>query len=615
MKHLSLLTILLLTSSMVHADWIRHDYNPETGVYTSIPKYSCLEMICEGGCSENTETGEGICCPEPSMESCVSEQFDEYNCPLCKVVLPCPENASETISSWQIGTSGCYCNPGYIINETGDACVEGCTSYKDCAKGEFCDMTGNITDCKTRPTAGTCRKANKKRIFPGYDFYTYDGKTTRGKYKNTGGMDWFSAMDFCAAIGEPTVSYKDYCPNETTSSRGACVGYRGIDDCPAFKIGINSNDYWLADLAKNNDCYAYDLTFGADLCAGNGTDKTKDYDNDSPRYALCGKVIEGKSCSDNNDCGGQGSGYYCEFSERISGWLTSKTTCEKPKIAVCKKIQETKEIKNFIAPKNNLLLMDWYSASNWCEAQGLNLVEAHDLCTDEEYNEILRAEGDCGNDVGYRKCNNWKIPGTDVDPYWTNTASKYFNCGMWSVSLGWGFLYPCYGKLNLPHLSRPLCKEVLSCPENSSTSVTDQPIGTTGCYCKKGYFATQEGYCSTCPDEFSQEMTKSANYKKRYLEYTWTNPYQCDYDVYFNSGSHITVEKDCKGSKDGGDERLTLLIGDTYVYNNSKTICPRYDGEKVGTVYHNTNNTIYIQGKNPGGHKGFSIDATFKRKK
>jgi hypothetical protein len=628
---------------MVYADWIRHDYNPETGVYTSIPQHSCLEMICEGGCSENTETGEGICCPEPSIESCTSEQFDEYNCPLCKVVLPCPENASETISSWQIGTSGCYCNPGYIINETGDACVEGCTSYKDCAKGEFCDMTGNITDCKTRPTAGTCRKANKKRIFPGYDFYTYDGKTTRGKYKNTGGMDWFSAMDFCAAIGEPTVSYKDYCPNETTSSQGACVGYRGIDDCPVFKIGVNSNDYWLADLAKNNDCYAYDLTFGADLCAGNGTDKTKDYDNDSPRYALCGKVIEGKSCSDNNNCGGKGSEYFCgyfiygvEGSSRYIDCITGPKQKGK-----CFKISDYKESSEEYAWSN--VRMDWFSAQNFCASNIIAETQMR-MPTIEELacytNNKMSVTGNmnegacCKSETASCSENQWRsnnlelfsIPIVHIKNviktekwFWTSSQFSNNNCAAYDFGLNRGGHF--YGYRNSHAFAfcktdKPFPKTITpKCPENASIEITKQQIGSSACYCKEGYFATQEGYCSTCPDEFSQEMTKTANYKKRYLEYTWTNPYQCDYDVYFNSGSHITVEKDCKGSKDGGDERLTLLIGDTYVYNNSKTICPRYDGEKVGTVYHNTNNTIYIQGKNPGGHKGFSINATFKRKK
>ena len=48
MKHLSLLTTLLLTSSMVYAGWTRYlDGGEQT------PKGDCLEMICEYGCVED----------------------------------------------------------------------------------------------------------------------------------------------------------------------------------------------------------------------------------------------------------------------------------------------------------------------------------------------------------------------------------------------------------------------------------------------------------------------------------------------------------------------------------------------------------------------------------
>lgn len=84
MKHLSLLTALMLSSSMVYAGWTRYEFDPATGVYKTAPKYSCLEMICEHDCVENSETGEGECCPVPILTSCQAEQLDEFGCPLCK---------------------------------------------------------------------------------------------------------------------------------------------------------------------------------------------------------------------------------------------------------------------------------------------------------------------------------------------------------------------------------------------------------------------------------------------------------------------------------------------------------------------------------------------------
>ncbi len=326
-----------------NSGWLWADPDERSCEGSNCYKGDCREMMCQYGCIEDPE-GKGHCASSgQSGEVC----YGGLGCQeglVCSSLTDmgictgaCPEHSSTTESSWQIGETGCYCEPGYVLNETDDGCVEGCQSYKDCAKGYFCDMTGNITSCLEKPTAGTCREAKKKRIFDGYNFYTYGGVTSRGKYNTTGGMDWWSAMDFCAAIGEPTVSYKDYCTNSGgVDSAGACVGYRGIGDCPAFLIGSNSNDYWLSDILESNQCYAFDLTFGADLCAGNGTDKTKDYDNDSPRYALCGKKVG--SCPDNSSAtvreGAQigTTGCYCNegfiVNNEGTGCITASMQCE-----------------------------------------------------------------------------------------------------------------------------------------------------------------------------------------------------------------------------------------------------------------------------------------------
>ncbi len=464
MKRLSLLTTLLLTSSMVYADWIRHDYNPETVAYTSIPNYSCLEMICEHGCSENTETGEGICCPEPSMESCVSEQFDEFNCPLCK------------------------CQEGYEFWQ--GKCVEKCAD-----KYGLTGKRDEYGNCLCTPGMEGCCPQN-----------TYYSESS-----DTG----------CTCLPCPTFDtsgWEKYCSTECKFTPddpdGCCkmVVVDGVENC--LELANSGLEKALLKLGHLDG--KYKITY------------------------IAGGIKLGR------------------FKDQQYRW----------------------HVPGFIFSKNGQTIQTLPQ-------------------TNKTYTNIEELE------------NNFNSKSVEL------VCQKDFNYGLymrdgniWSSVCGVGL-----GCTDNCGQIKYLFEKISECPANSSKTKTDQPIGTTACYCKEGYFATQEGYCSTCPDEFSQEMTKTADHTKTYLKYTWTNPYQCDYDVYFNSGSYITVEKDCKGSKDGGDERLTLLIGDTYVYNNSKTICPRYDGEKVGTVYHNTNNTIYIQGENPGGHKGFSINATFKRKK
>lgn len=79
MKKLSLLTALLLTSSVVYANW--EYYSFEDGIYDSSPEGFCLEAICEHGCVENIQSDEGACCPEPKQgTTCLKSKFDERGC-------------------------------------------------------------------------------------------------------------------------------------------------------------------------------------------------------------------------------------------------------------------------------------------------------------------------------------------------------------------------------------------------------------------------------------------------------------------------------------------------------------------------------------------------------
>lgn len=96
MKKLSLMTGLLLSSSMVYAGWVAHNYDAENGIYTSIPTSSCLEMICETGCVEDASNGEAHCCPEGTSTINTGNELTTH--PLCK----CPEN-----QSWDTTTNAC----------------------------------------------------------------------------------------------------------------------------------------------------------------------------------------------------------------------------------------------------------------------------------------------------------------------------------------------------------------------------------------------------------------------------------------------------------------------------------------------------------------------------
>ncbi len=126
MKHLSLLTALMLTSSMAYAGWLAYDYNPEISTYTSVPKSSCLEKLCERGCVEDASTGDAHCCPSGTNTTYLGGVHPQY--PLCN----CPKD-----QAWNDALSRCV----ECLSDYGSADQNACTPEKP-----ICDMTDNT--CK-----------------------------------------------------------------------------------------------------------------------------------------------------------------------------------------------------------------------------------------------------------------------------------------------------------------------------------------------------------------------------------------------------------------------------------------------------------------------------------
>ena len=67
MKHLSLLTVLMFSSSMVYAGWITKGFEY---------KGDCLEMMCD--CVEDSETRDGYCCPNGTSFNGKGDAHIEY---------------------------------------------------------------------------------------------------------------------------------------------------------------------------------------------------------------------------------------------------------------------------------------------------------------------------------------------------------------------------------------------------------------------------------------------------------------------------------------------------------------------------------------------------------
>jgi hypothetical protein len=115
MKHLSLLTTLLISSSMVYGGWIATgtDY-----------KGDCLEMMCD--CVEDSETRDGYCCPNGTSFTNTGNSHPTYT--PCK----CPENLSwdntlsqcvECLTDYQKGEGACLTKQKPLcINNICQAC-------------------------------------------------------------------------------------------------------------------------------------------------------------------------------------------------------------------------------------------------------------------------------------------------------------------------------------------------------------------------------------------------------------------------------------------------------------------------------------------------------------
>ena len=140
MKHLSLLTALMLSSSMVYAEWITEDY-----------KGDCLEMMCD--CVE--KDGIGHCCPSGTSFNGKGDAHIEYT--------PCKCLGANTYynTTSQKCLSKPTCNPCQKLNVATGTCVAD-TSKNNQAVGACgkCNNGSVITDTTKETVCKTCNTTN-----------------------------------------------------------------------------------------------------------------------------------------------------------------------------------------------------------------------------------------------------------------------------------------------------------------------------------------------------------------------------------------------------------------------------------------------------------------------
>ena len=233
--------------------------------------------------------------------------------------------------------------------------IKKCTSNSDCGVGEYCYLD-SYTGCVTSSTgmSGVCRNANsdlksKPQFLP--------------VLSSTNSMTWWSAKNFCQALGKTPLSPSDIgCADSSTT----CSSKQVLD--------LNETYGKYGWIGNNNEAYILRNGGSGESCVSS-----------SYGYAFCKDNEEWyiKECSINSDCN---SGEYCD----IQNYGTGQAYCTKDSSNMkgwCRNAQADLRDKPTSAPfwMSNRI-MRWWSSNNFCQALGKTLVElsdygcAHSFC-------------------------------------------------------------------------------------------------------------------------------------------------------------------------------------------------------------------------------------------
>ena len=184
-----------------------------------------------------------------------------------------------------------FCVPGCMAGQVYHAdkkeCVTPeCVTNRDCGidSGEYCqlDSKQNNSSCTEAPTYGTCESASGTPV-------TVTGV---GTYQKSGSkMNWWSAQNYCEAIGGRMATVADfgcgydyvsagetgYCNTDTTTSKNGTLSANMVAFQKAFD---ESGSYWTSD--SRSACGSYLVYLGDGL-----VDHYYRGSDPSASYALC----------------------------------------------------------------------------------------------------------------------------------------------------------------------------------------------------------------------------------------------------------------------------------------------------------------------------------------
>ena len=176
----------------------------------------------------------------------------------------CPENTSEdgqgglatTLTDTATGKQiQCYCTEvdTKYTNGTCETLPETCNKNADCNRGEYCDITDYGSTYCTKDTSnmsGECRNASS-------DVKTPNSGTNPPFVMSSRNMMWWSADNFCLALGKTLVEVGDYscahsfCQNGCDATEGYCHADTSTD------VNVSNSSNLSANLIAIISAYGY----------------------------------------------------------------------------------------------------------------------------------------------------------------------------------------------------------------------------------------------------------------------------------------------------------------------------------------------------------------------
>ena len=224
-----------------------------------------------------------------------------------------------------------------------------CSSNSDCDMGEYCDITGYSSSCSTvipSEAIGECRKASSD---------LQSKSSVAPFWVSNRGMTWWSAKNFCQALGMNMVSLDDY----------NCSGTYSCSSSEILRLMRNAYDYWHSWTAS-----MHELAVDGGICGGSCVSLNANYIN-----AICkdnGNWTPPTDCSSNSDCN---NGYYC-YLDDYNDCVTSSAGMR----GICRHAESDLKPKSATLPAYvSNIGMTWWSAKNFCQALGTRPIAESDF--------------------------------------------------------------------------------------------------------------------------------------------------------------------------------------------------------------------------------------------